>query len=80
MASSPEVLNAERGTIAQERVERAIGRGELSARTDIPLLFEILIGVLYVRLFLLGESLDETLPERIVDLVLSGVGTSSSAK
>lgn len=69
-----------RSTLLRPLFERAIGRGELSAQTDIPLLFEMLIGVLYVRLFLLGESLDETLPERIVDLVLSGVGTSSSAK
>ncbi len=60
--------------------ERAIGRGELSAQTDVPLLFEMLIGVLYVRLFLLGESLDETLPERIVDLLLSGGGTGSFSR
>jgi AcrR family transcriptional regulator len=69
-----------RSTLLRPLFERAIVRGELSAQTDIPLLFEMLIGVLYVRLFLLGESLDETLPERIVDLVLSGVGTSSFAR
>ncbi|HEY4383219.1 MAG TPA: TetR/AcrR family transcriptional regulator [Ktedonobacteraceae bacterium] len=56
--------------------ERAIARGELAQQTDIPLLFEMLIGVLYVRLFMLGETLDETLPERIVDLVLAGVDVS----
>ncbi len=69
-----------RSTLLRPLFERAIVRGELSAQTDIPLLFEMLIGVLYVRLFLLGESLDETLPERIVNLVLSGVGTSSFAR
>jgi AcrR family transcriptional regulator len=69
-----------RSTLLWPLFERAIGRGELSAQTDISLLFEMLIGVLYVRLFLMGESLDETLPERIVDLVLSGVGIGSSAR
>jgi AcrR family transcriptional regulator len=53
--------------------ERAIARGELPPQTDIQLLFEALIGVFYVRLFGLREPLDETLPERVVDLVLSGV-------
>ncbi len=62
-----------RSTLLRPLFERAIARGELSAQTDIPLLFEMLIGVLYVRLFLLREPLDETLPERIVDLALSGV-------
>jgi AcrR family transcriptional regulator len=62
-----------RSTLLRPLFVRAITRGELSPQTDIPLLFETLIGVLYVRLFVLGESLDETLPERIVDLVLSGV-------
>jgi AcrR family transcriptional regulator len=69
-----------RSKLLRPLFERAIGRGELSAQTDVPLLFEMLIGVLYVRLFLLGESLDETLPERIVDLLLSGGGTSSFSR
>jgi AcrR family transcriptional regulator len=62
-----------RSTLLRPLFERAIARGELSAHTDIPLLFETLIGALYVRQFLLREPLEETLPERIVDLVLSGV-------
>ena len=66
-----------RSKLLRPLFERAIVRGELSVQADIPLLFEVLIGVLYVRLFLLGEPLDETLPGRIVDLVLSEVGTSS---
>lgn len=49
------------------------GEGEISPQTDIPLLFEALTGVFYVRHFLLAEPLDEMLPEPIVDLVLSGV-------
>jgi AcrR family transcriptional regulator len=53
--------------------DRAIARGELSPQADLQLLFETLLGILYVRTYVLRESLDETLLERIVDLVLPGV-------
>lgn len=62
-----------RSLLLRPLFERAIARGELSSQIDIVLLFETLIGVFYVRLFLLGMSLEETLPEQIVDLVLGGV-------
>jgi AcrR family transcriptional regulator len=55
--------------------DRAIARGELSPQTDLQLLFEMLLGVLFARAFVLRESLDETLAERIVDLMLTGGGT-----
>ena len=51
---------------------RAVARGELSPQTDFQLLLETLISVFYIRPFVFNEPLDETLPERIVDLVLSG--------
>lgn len=60
----------------QPLFERAVERGELSPQVDCQLVFETLLGVLYVRAFLLREALDETLPERVVDLVLSGVSLS----
>ena len=63
-----------RNALIRPLFERAIARGELSAQTDLSLLFEMLIGVFYVRLSLLREPMDEALPERIVDLVLSGMG------
>jgi AcrR family transcriptional regulator len=56
--------------------DRAITRGELSPQTDPQLILETLIGVFYVRIFVLNEQVDETVPERMVDLVLSGVGIS----
>ena len=62
-----------RSMLLRPLFEHAIARGELAQQTDIPLLFELLIGVFYVRLFVPEEVLDETLPERIVDLVLAGV-------
>jgi AcrR family transcriptional regulator len=53
-------------------IARARERGELPPQTDERLLLSTLIGPLYVQMFLLHQPLDETLPERIVDLVLSG--------
>jgi AcrR family transcriptional regulator len=55
--------------------DRAIARGELSPQTDLRLFFEMLLGILFFHVFILGEACTETLPERIVDLILSGGGT-----
>ena len=52
----------------------------MKPETDISLLLETLIGVFYARLFVLREPVDETIPERIVDLVLSGVSGSPSSQ
>ncbi len=60
-------------------VARAQARGELPPQTDGHLLLRTLIGPLYVQMFLLNQPLDETLPERIVDLVLSGAICSGKA-
>lgn len=64
----------QRSALMRQLFERAIARSELSPQTDLSLLFEMLVGVFYVHLSLLQEPVDETFPERIVDLVLSGVG------
>jgi AcrR family transcriptional regulator len=61
-----------RRMLLQPLFERAIARGELSPQMDFQLLIETLIGVFYVRAFGLREPLDETLPERVVDLVIFG--------
>jgi AcrR family transcriptional regulator len=53
-------------------VERGIARGELRPDTDAGLLLETLIAPLHGRLLLTGETVDEQLGERIVDLVLQG--------
>jgi AcrR family transcriptional regulator len=55
--------------------DRAVARGEISPQTDFHLLFELLLGVLIVRAVVLREALDDTLAERIVDLLLAGGGT-----
>ncbi len=64
----------QRRALIQPVFDRAIARGEISPQADLQLLLETLIGVFYIRAFVLREPLDETLPERVVDLVLSGGG------
>jgi AcrR family transcriptional regulator len=57
-------------------VERGIARGELRSDTDAGLLLETLIAPLHGRLLLTGETVDQQLGERIVDLVLRGASPS----
>jgi hypothetical protein len=54
-------------------VERGIARGELRPDTDAGLLLETLIAPLHGRLLLTGETVDEQLGKRMVDLVVEGV-------
>lgn len=62
-----------RAQLLRPLFERAIHRGELAADTDLQLVCEMLMGALYVRAFVLNQSLDETLPESIVNLLYSGL-------
>ncbi|MGU3654050.1 TetR/AcrR family transcriptional regulator [Mycolicibacterium sp. A43C] len=53
-------------------VDRAIDRGELPHGTDAQLTLETLIAPLHLRVLLTGQPLDDTLPERITDLIMAG--------
>jgi AcrR family transcriptional regulator len=64
---------AERFTIGQQVLQRAEARGQLRPGLDYRLINETLIGALFVRLLLTREPLEETVTERIVDLVLRGI-------
>ncbi len=52
--------------------DRAIARGEVSPQVDCQFLLETLSGIMYMRLFVVNEPIDEMLPERVVDLILLG--------
>lgn len=63
-------------------IERGIQRRELPRATDARLVLETVIAPLHMRVLLTHEPIDDTLPERIVDLIcagLSGTDTSISA-
>jgi len=60
--------------------DRAIARRELSPQVDCQLLLETLSGIVYMRLFVVNEPVDEVFPEQIVDLILSGVNNLLSTE
>jgi hypothetical protein len=62
----------DRRTRLQIIFDRAIARGEVAPQVDGQLLLETLSGIMYMRLFVVSEPIDEMLPERVVDLILSG--------
>ena len=77
-ASSDELANAMHGFWAQrlalsaEVVQRAIRRGELDANADPELIIETIVGPLWFRLLLTGESVTEDVADSIVELVVNG--------
>jgi AcrR family transcriptional regulator len=69
LASSMHTFWAERLSVTIPVVERAINRGELPASTDANLIIETLIGPMWVRLLLTGETIDDDLADRVAALV-----------
>lgn len=63
----------ERMRLDGEIVKRAIARGEVPANTDPRLVIEAVLGPLHLQLLIGGTSADETVIERLVDLVVDGV-------
>ncbi|MDP9453524.1 MAG: TetR/AcrR family transcriptional regulator [Actinomycetota bacterium] len=64
-------IQARRGPV-RAALDRAGDRGELRQGLDHGLLADLLAGPVFTRLLVTGGALEEDLPERIVDLVLSG--------
>ena len=60
--------------------DRAVARRELAPQTNPQLLLETLIGIFYVRVFVVNEPLTETLPKQVVDLVLADPTTGGTAE
>lgn len=74
-----QVLSAKRSVIGA-LVARAIERGELPARADHELASEIAAALVFTRILVTGQPLDDTEVARIVDAVLMPVLTSDSGK
>jgi AcrR family transcriptional regulator len=64
-----------RQTSVREALQRGIERGELRADADLPLIYDLLIGPLFMRSVVRGESLGPDIAEQTVDLVLTAFGT-----
>lgn len=69
LASSMHTFWAERFGLTIPVVERAINRGELPPTTDANLIIETLIGPMWLRLLLTGETIDDDLADRVAGLV-----------
>jgi AcrR family transcriptional regulator len=63
---------AERLSASKPIIERAIERGELPPTSDANLIVETLIGPIWVRLLLTGETIDDDLADRVAELVTAG--------
>jgi AcrR family transcriptional regulator len=66
-----QVVDARVGEL-REIVERGAERGDLRPDVDVDLMYELLIGPVYLRLLLTGAPLDDGLAHRVVDAVLPG--------
>ncbi|ONH60484.1 hypothetical protein CcI49_11530 [Frankia sp. CcI49] len=56
-----------------EMVERGVSRGEIGPSVDRRLLLDMVIGPLHMRTVLTREPIDDDLPTRLVDAVLTGL-------
>lgn len=72
LAAIARSLRDRRDAAAVRVVERALERGELPAGTDPQLILEPLHAVVYRRVVLLQEPLDESFVGRLVDLIIAG--------
>jgi AcrR family transcriptional regulator len=72
LAAIAQSLRGRRDAAAVRVVERALERGELPPGTDPQLILEPLHAVVYRRVMLLQEALDEAFLVRLIDLILAG--------
>jgi AcrR family transcriptional regulator len=61
-------------------LDRAISRGELPRGVDQELLFSMLVGAVFYRLFVLRKSMPRVVVESLVDLALLGVVTAAKKR
>ena len=85
LASDPERQRAFRERVVGARVvelrgvvERGVQRGDLRPDLDVDLMYELLLGPVYLRLLLSGAPLEAGLAERLVDAVLPGFAPATN--
>jgi hypothetical protein len=58
-------------------LRRGVERGELDPDTDFALVYELLVGPLFMRSVVWGQPLPPHLAEQTVDVVMAAFGTTS---
>ncbi|HSS09317.1 MAG TPA: TetR/AcrR family transcriptional regulator [Acidimicrobiales bacterium] len=71
---------APRRTTVWHALQRGIDRGELRPDADFTLIYDLLMGPLFMRSVVRGEPLRPDIAEEIVDLVLAGFGTGGTGR
>jgi AcrR family transcriptional regulator len=69
-----------RRTTVWQALERGIDRGELRSDADFSLIYDLLMGPLFMRSIVRGERLQPEMAEQIVDLVLAAFGTGTTKR
>jgi AcrR family transcriptional regulator len=87
LVDDPELADAYLGDYVELRqasvsqaVQRGIERGELRADSDQSLIYDLLIGPLFLRSVVRGEPLGPNIAEQIVDLVLTVFGSPEPSR
>jgi AcrR family transcriptional regulator len=63
-----------------QALQRGVARGELRPDADLSLIYDLLLGPLFVRSVVRGEPLGPDMAEQIVDVVISFFGTSEKSR
>ncbi|HSS10625.1 MAG TPA: TetR/AcrR family transcriptional regulator [Acidimicrobiales bacterium] len=71
---------APRRTTVWQALQRGIDRGELRPDADFTLIYDLLMGPLFMRSVVRGEPLRPDMAEEIVDLVLAGFGKRGTGR
>jgi AcrR family transcriptional regulator len=71
---------APRRTTVWQALERGIDRGELRPDADFTLIYDLLMGPLFMRSVVRGEPLGPDMAEEIVDLVLAAFGKPGTGR
>jgi len=66
----------QRQAAVRQALQRGIERGELESDADLDLIYDVLMGPLFLRSVVRGERLPPDMAEHTVDLVLSAFGSS----
>ena len=84
LVSDPELAETYLGDYVGQRqaavrvaLQRGIERGELRPDADLDLIYDYLMGPLFMRSVVRGEMLEPDMAERTVDLVLSAFGSTA---
>jgi AcrR family transcriptional regulator len=59
-------------TSLAEAIERGVARGDFAPGTDIPLVVDLMVGIVFQRVLIVPEPMTGGLAEAITDLVLEG--------